>query len=105
MESLLLWIAGISFLLAVAFSGVLTSGDRVRANYHTEHPADRSFSVDGYDCMPRRSGNSSGTCVGGITTESSGMRVTMDRETTECRFHGQIPKTHLLPPFLLCWPG
>lgn len=43
LESLLLWIAGISLLLAAAFSGVLTSGDRIRANYYSEQSSDRSF--------------------------------------------------------------
>lgn len=34
---------GNALLLALAFSGALITGDRIRANYCTEDPAGRSF--------------------------------------------------------------
>lgn len=44
-QTVLTWVAGISLLLAAVLSGALNSGDRIRANYQTEQPAERSLRV------------------------------------------------------------
>lgn len=44
-QTVLMWIAGVSLLLAFAFSGALNSGDRIRLNYLTEQPEDRSLCI------------------------------------------------------------
>lgn len=47
LSTVLAWVAGISFVLALALGGVLNSGDRIRANYHTEQPSDRQLRMQG----------------------------------------------------------
>ncbi|MDB4894222.1 MAG: hypothetical protein JWN15_484 [Firmicutes bacterium] len=43
MQSVLLWVAGVSLFLGAAVSGAMVSGDRMRANYQTEQPEDRAW--------------------------------------------------------------